>query len=407
MRSDEGEERSEQFHCEQHFGASRMKLAIVFPSLRHGVRYWVPVIQALEAEGITVRVFTGLAPPEGPPFDLEVVKGRILRDKINLRGHEKPFSYTSPQLVRRLIRWRPDVIIASEYRIATVWSLVAGRLRRCPVVILQEHRSPERFLRSPMRRVFRLLVLARLADAFVANTNEAAAEMITRLRVPPEKVFEVPMLLPPPRDYLLTDPIGLPEVASRPVFVFVGRLIRLKNVGTLLEAAHRLVGEGLTFAVWIAGDGPERDRLERFVDSSGLGDVVTFLGAVHYQSMGYVYEASDVLVMPTFTDVISVAVLEAIRFGKPVIGSKLGGFAGYVVLDGDNGFLFDPTNVTELAGHMRAFIDDPTLIRSMGTRSDERSVGLSHERSASQLAHVLRSRLLGWDDESAPSKETS
>jgi glycosyltransferase involved in cell wall biosynthesis len=136
--------------------------------------------------------------------------------------------------------------------------------------------------------------------------------------------------------------------------------------------------------------------LERFVESTGLTDVVTFLGDVSYRSVGHVYEASDVFVMPTFADVISVAVLEAIRFAKPVIGSKLGGFAGYVVLDGVNGFLFDPTNVEELARHMRAFIDDPLLVRSMGRRSDERFAGLSHERSASQLIHVLRSRVLRW-----------
>jgi glycosyltransferase involved in cell wall biosynthesis len=387
--------------------ARRMKLAIVLPSLRHGLRYWPPIIQALDAEGITVRVFTSMPPPEAPSIDLEVVKGRILRDRINIRGHEKPFSYQSPQLVSRLIRWRPDVIIATEYRLATLWSLIAGRLRRCPVAIFQEHGSPERYLRSPTRRLFRLLVLARLADAFIANTDEAAAEFITRLRVPPRKVFEVPLLLPPPRDYLLTDPIELPPVAFRPVFLFVGRLIRLKNVRSLLEAAHRLDNEGRKFAVWIAGNGPERESLERLVELTGLRNIVTFLGAVPYRSIGHVYEASDVLVMPTFTDVVSIAVLEAIRFEKPVIGSKLGGFAGYVVLDRVNGFIFDPTNVAELAGYMRAFIDDPMLVSSMGNRSAERFAGLSHERSARQLAQVLRSRLLGWDDENAPSKEVS
>jgi glycosyltransferase involved in cell wall biosynthesis len=384
-----------------------MKLAIVSPSVRRGLTYWPPIIQALDAEGITVRVFTGMPPPETPSVDLEVVKGRMLRDRVSVRGYEKPFSYQSPQLVSRLIRWRPDVIMATEYSIATLWSLIAGRLRRCPVAIFQEHRSPEEFLRSPMRYLFRLLVLARLADAFVANTNEAAAEIITRLRVPPRKVFEVPMLLPPPRDYLLTERIELPDVAFRPVFVFVGQLIGRKNARILLEAAHRLDNEGRKFAVWIAGDGPERESLERMVELAGLRDVVSFLGAVSYRSIGHVYEASDVLVMPTFADVISVAVLEAIRFAKPVIGSKHGGFAGYVVLDGVNGFLFDPASAAELAGHMRAFIDNPMLVSSMGDRSVERFAGLSHERSARQLAQVLRSKLLGWDDETAPSKEAS
>jgi glycogen(starch) synthase len=381
-----------------------MRLAIVFPSLRDGVRYWLPIIQALDSERIVVRVFTGMPPPEKPPIDLEVVKGRILRDRsavkerdrVAVKGYEKPFSYTSPVLISSLVRWHPDVVIAMEYRIATLWSLTAGLLARCPVVILQEHKSPEEFLRSPTRHLFRLLVLARLASGFVANTQEAATEIITRLRVPPAKVSVVPLLLPPLREYLLTDPIKLPEVVIRPVFVFVGQLIGRKNVRSLLEASQRLLAEGRRFTVWIVGDGPDREMLERSVESTGLRDIVTFLGAVSYRSIGHVYEASDIFVMPTFADVISVAVLEAIRFGKPVIGSKLGGFAGYVVLDGANGLLFDPTNISELAGHMRSFIDDPKLARSMGSRSAEQFAGLSHERSASHLAHVLRSKVLRW-----------
>jgi glycosyltransferase involved in cell wall biosynthesis len=373
-----------------------MKLAIVFPSLRTGVQYWIPIIQALGAEGITVRVFTGLSPPERPPIDLEVVKGRILGDKVNLKGHEKPVSYISPRLVLSLIRWRPDVIITMESGIATLWSLAAGRLQRCPVAIVQEHRSPERFLRSPMRRLFRLLVLARLADAFVANTKEAATEIITRLRVSPEKVFEVTMLVPPPRDHLITNSIELPQLQFRPVFLFVGRLIRLKNVHCLLAAAHRLVNEDREFAVWIVGDGPERERLERSVESTGLRDIVAFLGAVPYRSIGYVYEAADVFVMPSLTDYRSVSVLEAIQFGKPIIDSLFDGNAGDTVLPGQNGLTFDPRSPKQLADCMSKFIDDARLVVSMGERSAERFIDFSPERSANQLAQVLRSRLLRW-----------
>jgi glycosyltransferase involved in cell wall biosynthesis len=382
-----------------------VKLAIVFPSLRYGLRYWVPVVQALEAEGITVRVFTGMPPPETPPIALEVVKGRNLRDRVSQSVYETPFMYTSPRLISSLARWRPDVIIATEYRIATMWSLVAGFVARCPVVILQEHRSPKEF-QSPTNRLFRLLV-ARFADAFVANTSEAAAEIITRLRVPPEKIFEVPMLLPPPRDYLLGESIELPGVAFRPVFVFVGQLIGRKNVHSLLKAAQGLLNEGRKLTVWIAGDGPDRAMLERLVSSNGLSDIVKFLGAVSYRSIGHLYEAADIFVMPSLSDYRSVTVLEAIRFGMPIIDSVFDGNAGDTVISGQNGFTFDPTSPNQLIDCMRAFVDDPKLIHSMGNRSAERFAGLSHERSARQLAQVLRSRLLGWNDQSAPSKEAS
>jgi glycosyltransferase involved in cell wall biosynthesis len=89
----------------------------------------------------------------------------------------------------------------------------------------------------------------------------------------------------------------------------------------------------------------------------------------------------------------------------PIIDSVFDGNAGDTVISGQNGFTFDPTSSSQLIDCMRAFVDDPRLIHSMGNRSAERFAGLSHERSARQLAQVLRSRVLGWDDESAPSKE--
>lgn len=369
-----------------------MKLAMVIPSLRGGVRYHAPMLQAIAEKGVSVRVFTGMPPPEEPPFPLELVPGGILRDTVDVAGYATRYTYISPRLIASLIRWRPDVIVVVEYGIATLWSLLAGLLRRRPVMIFQEHGSPAEYLRSPTRRLFRL-GLARLADGFIANTDEAAQEIAVVLRADPARIFTVKLLLPPPRDYLLTDLFHLPPIDHRPLFLFMGQLIGRKNAHVLLLATQRLVEEGRRFTVWIAGEGPDRESLEHFVELNGLGDAVTFLGPIPYRSTGHVYEASDVFVMPTFADVLSVAVLEAIRFGKPVIGSKLGGFAGHVVFDRENGFLFDPTDATELARYMRAFLEDPTLIQEMGRRSGEIFGDHDHDASADRLVRVLRSQL--------------
>jgi glycosyltransferase involved in cell wall biosynthesis len=372
--------------------AKPIRLAIVIPSLAGGVRYLGPIIQALVAN-VSVRVFTGIPPGEAAPFPLEVVRGRVLREEAEETGYNPgAFIYTSPRLILRLRQWRPDVIMTVEYGVATLWSLIAGLGPRCVVAIYQEHKSPREYQRSVTRILFRLL-LARLADVFVANTKEAATEIITLLRAPRDKVVETRLLLPPEREYLLTDPIELPLPIHRPVFLFVGQLIGRKNPRILLEAAHHLIETGEKFTIWIVGDGPDRGALERSVERDGLQDVVTFLGAVPYRSMGHIYEAADVFVMPTLSDVLSVAVLEAMRFEKPIIGSLLGGYAGNVVRDQVNGFLFDPADVTELARHMGSFIDDPSLIQEMGGRSAEWFAGASHESCADALVQVLRSRM--------------
>jgi glycosyltransferase involved in cell wall biosynthesis len=367
-----------------------IRLAVVIPSLGGGVRYLAPIVQSLADRDVTVRVFTGIPPRNGAPFPLEVVTGRVLHEEIEESGYNPgSFMYTSPRLVLKLARWRPDAIIAVEYGLATLWSLIAGFGRRCTVAIFQEHRSPDAYRRSLSRRLFRLL-LARLADAFIANTEDAANEITTLLRVPSEKVFRVRLLLPPDRAYLLDRPIDLPPVTHRPVFLFVGQLIGRKNVRVLVDAARSLVEQGRRFTIWIAGEGPDREMLESAVEETGLREVV-FLGAVPYRSIGFAYEASDVFVMPTLADVMSVAVLEASRFDLPIIGSKQGGFAGHVVLEGVNGFLFDPSNAEELALHMRTLIDDDALLRRMGRRSGDWLAGVSHEDSADRLIQMFRS----------------
>jgi glycosyltransferase involved in cell wall biosynthesis len=368
------------------------RLAIVIPSLGEGIRYLAPIVEAL-AENVSVRVFTGISPRERAPFPLEVVKGRVVREEVEESGYNpKAFNYISPRLVLRLRRWRPDVIMVVEYGVATLWSLVAGFGPRCKVAIYQENNTPRVYQRSPTRRLFRL-VLARFADVFVANTNEAAEEITALLHVPRRKVVEIRLLLPPEREYLLAEAMDLPLRVPRPVFLFVGQLIGRKNPRVLLEAARRLANDGRKFTLWIVGDGPDRHALERVVERDGLQDMVTFLGPVPYRGIGHVYDAADVFVMPTLADVLSVAVLEAMRFEKPVIGSKQGGYAGTVVLDNVNGFLFDPANVIELVDRMRVFIDDPSLATEMGGRSAEWFAGTSHEGSADQLVRFLRSRL--------------
>jgi glycosyltransferase involved in cell wall biosynthesis len=369
-----------------------IRLAIVIPSLGEGVRYLAPIVEALGAN-VRVRVFTGIAPRERAPFPLEVVQGRVLREEVEESGYNpKAFMYTSPRLIGRLRRWRPDVIMAVEYGVATLWSLIAGFGSRCTVAIYQENNTPAEYLRSPTRRLFRLL-LARLVDVFVANTKEAANEIITLLRVPRDKVVQVRLLLPPERDYLLTEAVDLPLPMYQPVFLFVGQLIGRKNPRVLLEAALHLAEAGEKFTIWIVGEGPDRGALERVVERHGLQEMVTFLGAVPYRGMGHAYEASDVFVMPTLADVLSVAVLEAMRFEKPIIGSSLGGYAGTLVRDQVNGFLFDPGNVSELAQHMLAFIENPSLVPEMGGRSAQWFVGTSHEAAADELVRMLRSRL--------------
>jgi glycosyltransferase involved in cell wall biosynthesis len=362
------------------------RLAIVVPSLSTGVRYWAPYVELLQRQGLQVQLFTGVLPREPLPFPVRVARGKSIPLS---RGDQRVRTVfvMSPRLVLELLRWRPDVTITVEYTVATVWCLLAARISRRRTLIYQEHRSQGGL--SSLRRAYRRR-LASLADGLIANTLAAHEEIVELLETETSKVFDIPILTPPPREVLRRQPVALEPPRTRPLFLFVGRLVPGKNVRTLLEAAHLLRRQGLDCSVWLLGDGPLRRSLEATRDRLGLRDTVCFLGPVPYSSTGFVYELCDVFVMPTNADYRCVAVLEAMRFGKAVIDSKFDGNAGDTVRHADNGLIFDPASAEELAGCMARFVSERQLIREMSARSSAIMADLTLDKAIAQLARLVR-----------------
>ena len=107
---------------------------------------------------------------------------------------------------------------------------------------------------------------------------------------------------------------------GRPVVICVARLHVQKDHMTLLRAMSLLPP---SFVLALIGDGPLREDLEKTVGSLGLGDRVTFLGAVSnpYPLM----READVLVLPSMEEGFGLVAVEAAALGVPFVGSAVGG----------------------------------------------------------------------------------
>jgi glycosyltransferase involved in cell wall biosynthesis len=361
------------------------RLAIVVPTLLPGLRYWAPYVEMLQQQGLQVQMFTAIPPEERVHFPIRVVKGWWI--PLGTGHSTRGITIMSPRLIAELLRWHPDVIMAIEYSMASVWCILAARMSGRRLFIYQEHRNQEELPR--MRRAYRRRIVT-LADGVIANTLAAHDEVVQTLGIDTRKVFDIPILTPPSQEVLRQQPVVLESPKVRPLFLYVGQLIPRKNVKTLLEAAHVLRRQGLEFSVWLVGDGPLRQSLEVARDRLGLRDTVRFLGPIPYSSTGFVYELCDVFVMPTNFDYRCVAVLEAMRFAKPVIDSKLDGNAGDAVRHGDNGLVFNPASADELAESLARFIKDQFLIQEMGGRSAQIMADQSITRALAQLTHLIR-----------------
>jgi glycosyltransferase involved in cell wall biosynthesis len=230
--------------------------------------------------------------------------------------------------------------------------------------------------------------MLRMADACITNTQAGRSYLIDILQAAPKKVFVHPYEVPD-REALVRAPdanemVGLP----RPIFLFVGSIIPRKGLHLLLEACALLHQQGdKNYSLVIVGDGVQKPELEKFCQERNLNDCVRWVGRVDYDRLGAYFRQADVFVLPTLEDTWALVVLEAMVIGKPVICSRQAG-AAELVIEGENGYCFDPDDVKRLAEILNQFIADPQLVRSMGQRSQEIMAKYSPEAAAKFLADV-------------------
>jgi glycosyltransferase involved in cell wall biosynthesis len=147
--------------------------------------------------------------------------------------------------------------------------------------------------------------------------------------------------------------------------LYFGRLVAEKGLDTLIKASAEAAG----IRVAVAGEGPERPRLERLahdleVKSGARG--VEFLGYVERGRLNAIVSRAMCVVMPSiWFENFPYAVLEAFALGKPVVASDIGGLPE-MVEDGRTGFLVAPGDAGGLARALRDLAADPARAVEMG-----------------------------------------
>ncbi|GIH90273.1 glycosyltransferase [Planobispora siamensis] len=169
---------------------------------------------------------------------------------------------------------------------------------------------------------------------------------------------------------------GLPD---RDTVLFVGRLDEEKRLDELIRAMpYILSGDDVQLA--LVGTGGQREALERLARRIGVGDHVSFLGFVPDGMLPQAYAAADVFAMPGVAELQSIATLEAMATGLPVVAADAMALP-HLVRPGENGWLFTPGDVRELGRHLTALLGSPGQRTVMGAAS--RAIALTHDHRAS------------------------
>jgi glycosyltransferase involved in cell wall biosynthesis len=135
----------------------------------------------------------------------------------------------------------------------------------------------------------------------------------------------------------------------------VGRLSQEKGHRILLEAFKKLQSERDNIRLVIIGDGPLRQELEQMSSDLGLSNAVVFTGQVN-DAASY-YRVFDIFVLPSFTEGLPLALLEAMSTAKPVVASSVGGIPA-IFSKAPIGRLVTPGNPDHLAAALSELISD-------------------------------------------------
>jgi glycosyltransferase involved in cell wall biosynthesis len=143
----------------------------------------------------------------------------------------------------------------------------------------------------------------------------------------------------------------------------------------------------------IIGEGESEADLKAMAQQLNLPNLI-WAGRVAYDQVGRYFADADVFVFPTLEDVWGMVLLEAMACGKPALCSCWAGAAEVMVLDGQNGYQFEPRDPERLANLMQKFLDDPTLATQMGAASQQIMAQYTPEAATEAFIKLTQSVIL-------------
>lgn len=360
--------------------------------------YWQPIMSEFSRLFPNTMVFTAKWPGFLKGFedsfgvqqvgDIKVVS---LSNSPAHKGYGKTWTYLSPVIVKYLIQFSPSVIFSTGFSIWTIAALALKVVKRWKVVIVYDGSSPSVDYSKSWLRLFIRRVMIHFTDAIITNSKAGKDYLLSVLGAKKETVFARPYLVPHLEAYKQQQECqeNLVQNLQRPIFSYAGSIIPRKGVYELLQACVLLKNQGFTqYSLMLIGQGEQRSELEEFVQKHGLTEQVHWIGQVKYEHVGEFLETSDVFVFPTLEDVWGLVVVEAMMLGKPILCSKWAGVSE-LVIDRENGYVFDPHQPEDLTKLLIELIKQPELIESMGTRSKEIMESHSISNVSNSLAEVV------------------
>jgi glycosyltransferase involved in cell wall biosynthesis len=271
-----------------------------------------------------------------------------------------------------VILWQPDLIICCHLSLGPAgWA--AKLLMRSPYWIvlygIEAWCDLPYWKRIALKHADRVIVISAFSREQVMRQHQIRSEQISNL----------PCTLD---DNLLSvNPVengSHPQLSNKQrVILTVARMDaseQYKGHDIVLRALSSVIGKVPNLTYVIVGDGDDRPRLELLAQKLSVANHVVFTGEISDSELAALYQRSELFILPARTVVGSpnpkgegfgIVFLEAMAFGKPVVGPRYGAPAE-IIRDGQNGLLVDPEDPASVAGALSRLLADPDVGAAMG-----------------------------------------
>lgn len=390
--------------------AGRRRRIVILAS--HVIQYSSPLFRRMAQDPrldllIAYCTLLGATPSIDPEFGVEVKWDTSVLDgypwlqlpnRSPVPGLGRFFGLFNPSVWGLIRKSHFDAAILPGYFYFTAWiAIAAAKWSGTPIIFVTDSHSLRSWsAQSPWKLRFKKWLVRRifsLGNAIMVSST-GGVEYVKSLGFSSDRIFLVPTAVD--NDWWTEQASKVDRAAVRvnwkipedaTVAVFCAKLQQWKGPMDLLEAFAQ-ANVPNSYLVY-AGDGPEKENLDRRATELGLADRVKFLGFVNQSQLPSTYCASDFLVLPSLFEPFGLVVNEAMLCGLPAVVSDRVGARFDLVRPEENGYVFPAGNVQALAAILRQIMSDPGKRERMSAEARRRMATWSPREYADSVVRAV------------------
>ncbi len=226
----------------------------------------------------------------------------------------------------------------------------------------------------------------------IISVDDSSAKKIIELGVSKEKISVIPCGVDIKKFRSARNKIK----RKCKVFLFVGRLEHVKNVGLLLEALKQLKNEKLTYDLWIVGTGSLEKELKEYCKINKLNNV-KFFGEILHEKLPGIYQKADFFILPSKSEGHPLTLLEGMACGLPLIVSDILNLRE-IINKSKSGLIFKNGNLEDLKKEMKKLISankkEIDILKKNGRKYVENN--FSWENTEEKIEKIYEQTIIGF-----------